>query len=418
MPTPALVIVYDEGAASATEITASLSGTAEPVFLVRDSPHNRSVRPVLATLGPVLDSDGDSRADAEALARFAPRGVLTFSEPTLRHTAELAGVLGLPGHATDTAWLLTDKTAQRTRLAEAGVDAVRHARVDRAEEWTPALARVGLPAVVKPAWGGGSVDTHLFTDADVAARLRTELFDPPGPPRGFVVEEFLVGRPSAPFGDYVSVESLCGQDGPVHVAVTGKFPLAPPFRERGQFWPDPLEPALRRRVLDLTGAALAALGVRTGMTHTEIKLTADGPRVIEVNGRLGGNLPDLAVRSGVGDLVLACARAALGQPVALVPARPDRVYFQYMCLAPTQPGTMTAAHGIRTVRKIPGITAYRASVRPGDTVAGGVRTARLGQLYGVADDHDAMFGILAAARAELSFQFVDTVGVPFTLTRP
>ena len=69
-------------------------------------------------------------------------------------------------------------------------------------------------------------------------------------------------------------------------------------------------PAKRPKRRNITAGALAALGVRTGLTHTELKLTEWGPRIIEVNGRLGGFVEDLASSHGNGSLItLACAVA-------------------------------------------------------------------------------------------------------------
>ena len=47
-------------------------------------------------------------------------------------------------------------------------------------------------------------------------------------------------------------------------------------------------------MLDIASMAIKALGVRVGFLHTEIKLTPDGPRIIEVNGRLGGSVAEMA----------------------------------------------------------------------------------------------------------------------------
>ncbi|MFD0531315.1 acetyl-CoA carboxylase biotin carboxylase subunit family protein [Kitasatospora arboriphila] len=131
---------------------------------------------------------------------------------------------------------------------------------------------------MKPLYGGGSRDTHLVRDEETLARLAERH------PAGMMVEEYLQGRPSLPYGDYVSVESLCAPDRITHVSVSGKFPMAPPFREQGQFWPSALPPQDVAAVADLTTRALRALGVDFGVTHTEVKLTARGPRIIEVNG--------------------------------------------------------------------------------------------------------------------------------------
>jgi biotin carboxylase len=410
-------VVYERGSASVTEIAASLRDVTELLFIAQDSDHNAGVFPVLAEFGQVVRASGDIAADATVLREFGPEGLVTFSEAALRYAARLAAELGLPFHSLDTAHALTDKFEQRERLRSAGVDSVRCARIATAKDWWPALERTGMPAVVKPAWGGGSEDTYLVDDSDAARKVYAALFDRPDPRSCFVAEEFLTGRAAYPYGDYVSVESLCGPAGPAHMAVTGKFPLEPPFRECGQFWPSALPAAEEAHVLAHVTEALDALDVRTGIAHTEVKLTEDGPRIIEVNGRLGGNLQELAMRSGTTDMVLANGLSALDETVQVKLATPDKVYFQYMYLTPTRSCRMTAANGIKALRKIPGITAYRATIRPGDRVTGGVGTAQIGQLYGVAEDHESMFEILGAALAELSFDFIGATGDPFTLTR-
>ncbi|MBP5942800.1 hypothetical protein F3K43_48850 [Streptomyces sp. LBUM 1476] len=68
------------------------------------------------------------------------------------------------------------------------------------------------------------------------------------------------------------------QDGEVRVlAVTGKPALLPPFRETGQFWPSHLPAPEVAALGSLAADAVRALGVRSGITHTEIKLTPHGP---------------------------------------------------------------------------------------------------------------------------------------------
>jgi biotin carboxylase len=83
------------------------------------------------------------------------------------------------------------------------------------------------------------------------------------------------------------------------------------------FVPAAVDDASRDLVLDLATAATKALSVRTGFLDTEIKLTPSGPRVIEVNGRLGGGLPDLLQQAAGFDLLRWTLRAALGEPVTV-----------------------------------------------------------------------------------------------------
>jgi biotin carboxylase len=59
-----------------------------------------------------------------------------------------------------------------------------------------------------------------------------------------------------------------------------------------------------------------------GVTHAEIRLTRKGPRLVELNGRLGGDLIPFnsAMATGI-DLVAAAAELALGRRPALTATR-------------------------------------------------------------------------------------------------
>lgn len=395
-----VAVVYDAGAASPAEIARGLAPLGGAVFVAPPSEHNRRLAHVLRALGPVVPLD-DVAAAAGLLAAFAPEGIVTFSERSLEITAKLAAAIGLAFHTPHTVRLLTDKALQRARLAEAGVDHVRSAVISAPVDWPPAVARVGLPAVVKPLRGEGSAYTYLVTDessgADlVAARLA-------GGERTYVVEEYLVGRPCAPFGDQVSVESLCTPSEVAHVAITGKLPLLPPFRIPGQFWPCHLPDAEQDEILALTGAALGALGITYGVVHTEIKLTPGGPRIIEVNGRLGGYLDELSLRACGRSLVETAGRLALGQDIEVDHAEPDGVYFQYYNTAPLDPCRFIGVTGVDDLVAVDGITSYHPHARAGDFMPGGVATREMDFVRGRSDDHASMFTALDEALHRLFF---------------
>src|SRR5262245_43643808 len=100
-------------------------------------------------------------------------GVLTVqAERAVPMIAEIAEALGLPGIGVDTARLMTNKLAMRSRFAEAGVPQPRFATVQTAQEAAVALAEVGLPAVVKPADASGQLGVaRLHSAADVEERV-------------------------------------------------------------------------------------------------------------------------------------------------------------------------------------------------------------------------------------------------------
>jgi hypothetical protein len=94
---------------------------------------------------------------------------------------------------------------------------------------------------------------------------------------------------------------------------------APYFEEVGHVVhaTDPLlsDPELLTMVQDVH----TALGYTDGMTHSEFKLTPAGPRLVEVNARLGGDLiPYLGMRASGADPGLAAAAVACGQRPEIV----------------------------------------------------------------------------------------------------
>ncbi|MEU6221566.1 hypothetical protein ABZ845_29300 [Streptomyces sp. NPDC047022] len=421
MPRPVIAVVYDFGSVAPADIVDRVEPLGDVLLAVCRSAHTDQLAALLADLAPVVVLDGDSeRGLDEAAVRLRdhrPDALLTFSERRLGTTSGLAERLGLPFHDAATVRLLTDKYEQRRRLQERGVDPVRARLLRTPQDWAPALDSVGLPAVLKPVRGEGSRSTHLVRDAATGAALAERLLTAPAAEGGedaLVLEEYLTGTGRGPFGDHVSVESAVVGGRVTHWAVTGKFPLDPPFREVGHFWPAPLTGAERPVVLDLAARAVEALGVRTGITHTEIKLTAAGPRLIEVNGRLGGFQSGLARLAGGLDPVALAARLALGGPAPAEGAPEDRVVYARAVPTPAEGGVLTRVHGVADVLALPGVESYETRVRPGTRVEPGVATGELGVLWGTADDHAAMVAVLERALATLTHGFAADPSTPDT----
>ncbi|HEX6469109.1 MAG TPA: ATP-grasp domain-containing protein [Streptosporangiaceae bacterium] len=397
------IVVYEQGAVTPMRLLGAVGAGRQLIVILSPSEHARRMRPLFAeTCVAVYDlTDADLR---RRLADHKPTGILTFSEPMLRATAELAADLGLPYHELPVVDRLTSKYLQRTRLNDAGVDPTVSVRITAAEQWEPAVREVGLPAVVKPVRGVSSRNTMLI-DSVAAGRERIgELLRVEG---AVVVDEYLPGIDVPdPFGDYLSVESLVQRGVRTHLAITGKLRLAPPFRECGQFWPARLDRTTREGVLALTDQAIKALEVTTGILHTEIKLTPDGPRVIEVNGRVGGYIPELARYAAGIDLVDAGIRIAGGERVDVPELDLDRVCFQFTTPAPVARGVVTRVCDAAAVRAVPGVTAYHPLARPG-TEVGGFGTQDLNLLEGEAADHEALAATvdLIMDRVEYGFDF-------------
>src|SRR5438045_1349802 len=133
-----------------------------------------------ANVGEMVDFT-DVAAVTEVGRRHSVDGVLTVSaDRAVPVEAAVAERLGLPGIGTETAHLMTQKVAMRTRLAETGVPQPRYAAVRPIHEAHAAIEGVGLPAVLKPAdFGGQRGVFRVETRDDLDALLHSALAESP-----------------------------------------------------------------------------------------------------------------------------------------------------------------------------------------------------------------------------------------------
>ncbi|MGM9440787.1 ATP-grasp domain-containing protein [Streptomyces murinus] len=293
-------------------------------------------------------------------------GVLSSSEYFVATAAEVAARLGLPGPAADAVRACRNKTAQRRLLAGAGVPVPGFTEVGEVAEAVDAAARLGLPVVVKPVQGSGSVGVRLCASlgevADHAGTLLAATVNERGlaAPTRILVESYLTGRE-------FSVE-VVGHEAVVTVA---KHVGPPPvFVETGHDLPAAL-PARRRDALTACAvAAVRALGLGWGAAHVELRLDGDTPRVIEVNPRLaGGMIPELVRRACGIDLVTAQVRAAAGLPVTLERDRDAGASIRFLTVETA--GTLGPADAVeealslaREVPEVVDAVLYRAPETP------------------------------------------------------
>ncbi|MGH9044405.1 MAG: hypothetical protein ACRDVP_06175, partial [Acidimicrobiales bacterium] len=97
--------------------------------------------------------------------------------------------------------------------------------------------------------------------------------------------------------------------------------------------------------------------------------TPDGPRVIEVNGRMGGGVLDMVeVSSGVNLLALQF-RAALGERLDIQgELKADRIGFRIFCQPPSTATRLISVGGLQSVAKIPQVLEVAMHLEPGDRI--------------------------------------------------
>lgn len=372
-----------------------------PVLLTADPDRYRGLA---ETGAEVVRCDTNSAAALrtavqERFRREEIAGVTTTSDFYVPAAAGVAQWLGLPGNPPEAMAVCRDKAALREALREAGVRQPRYGLVREAGEVAAAVARTGLPCVVKPADDSGSTNVLLCADEAGATahaeRILAITTNVRGMPtaRTVLVEEYL----DAP---EVSVEMFTWDGRAECVGITAKSVTAiPHFVEHRHLFPAPLPTAEAERITETVTAALDAAGVRLGATHTEVKLTADGPAVIEINPRpAGGMIPELIRLAGGVRLLEQQLRAALGLPPQLKPEHGGHAGIQFL-LADTD-GVLTATGGTEAAAAVEGVEAVTVTAAPGTAVRR-PRSAsdRLGHIIARHPDPDGVHTALDAARA-------------------
>jgi biotin carboxylase len=370
---PRLVVVYGHRSLDVLQIFGGAKGWCDVVWLVdRDDPAATSVRPLLERTGTVVDRLGDSaEVAAGELVGLAPDGLATFYDTGMEHVAGIAAALELPFHSPRAALCLEDKYEQREALRAAGLPTPAVVRLPPGAS-SPEVQRlageVGYPAVLKPVRASGSWHTFPIRDAHELDSIWERLSA--GPQEPLILEQYLPDGDSMPGGfeaDYVSVETVASAGELTHVAVTGRFPVVQPFRETGFFIPSTISGDALGGVLEVAERALGAVGFMVGVAHTEVKLTSEGPRVIEINGRIGGGVPEmLDLTTGV-DLVKVAMLAALGMPLGIeaMPAT-DGIGYRFFYQPPETARRVVRIDGLEELRARPGARSIRLH-RPAGT---------------------------------------------------
>ncbi|MFJ7193084.1 ATP-grasp domain-containing protein [Streptomyces bacillaris] len=353
------------------------------------------------TVGSVHDVDEVLAAAWRIAGRHPLDGVLAPYEVGLPAAGYVRTVLGLPGPDFTTATLFTNKHAMKQRLAAAGLPLMPFAGAHSDAQVRARAAEFGWPVVVKPAYGGGSKDVAVVADA---AELDAWLAGG-GSPRPRNPTAVVERRAD------ILVEYHCDgvvHDGAVRSVVTSRY-LEPVLGRIGQGDPYgsyqlPSDHPEHRAVAELHAAAVAALGLRSGVTHLEVFGTPDGLRVSEVACRPGGGAIPAAIqlRSGV-DLVDACVRTSLGLPPfpdgTPAPARTDARYVGHCGLA-LRPGTITELSTEAELAALPGVLNVVLHQRVGDRIAGHIYSASAaGFVHVGADTEEEVRERLATVRA-------------------
>jgi biotin carboxylase len=397
---PLVAVGYGPRCVPVMQLAEAAAGLCDLLWMIDASlPEMRPMADLLDRFGPVVDIGAlGSDQMAKALSTYRPDGLVTYLDAGMVTYAELA--------------LALDKSRQRQVLADAGLS-MPACHVVRPEQTEHELAsiesEVGWPAILKPRSAQGSRYTFLAHDPAELARLLEAL----GPHRpDMVLEGYLADDPDRvdeTYAAYVSVESVVAGGEISHLALTGRFPLAENFRETGFFIPAALGDSEREAALLLATAAIEALEIRTGCLHTEVKFTPDGPRIIEVNGRVGGGVPEMLDRAAGVLLLELTLRVSLGEGIRIDgPVATERIGYRFFLQPPAVSATVATIEGVNRVSDHPGVDTISVHQGPGADLdwKDGSRT-HIMAVVGSTEDYEELQAVYRLLHQEVTVTYTD-----------
>lgn len=277
----------------------------------------------------VGDADNDARSVIDALSASGVRAdaVLTFWEELPPVAARVAAALGLPGNPVSAVDSARSKLLTREASARAGLPTPRSLRVQSLDELYAAATEIGFPAVVKPEFGHSQVGCMRIDSfdslPDIYWLVRKEVEDTNvvnfRAHNDLLLEDYLDGVE-------FDVDLILEHGEPAFSSVSQQSPTPEPsFQETGLHCPPDHSERQIRRLVELSVQTVQALGFVRGVLHVEGKCTSKGPRIVEVNARMGGGRIHQLVEAVWGvDLIEAHLRAALDLPQQLTPSRKPR----------------------------------------------------------------------------------------------
>jgi len=362
-----------------------------------------------------LDFQRTEQAVAAIVALAAERplnAIIAVDDSGSLLAARASAALGLAHNAPDAAEAARDKFMMRTLLAGAGVPSPPFQRYATNDDFHALAEQIAYPCVVKPLRLNGSRGVIRANNPPefVAAATRLaallETIDPTPGPKPFLVEDFIPGFEIALEGllDHGTLQVLALFDKP--------DPLDGPFFEETLYvTPSRLPEATQAAIARCAADAAAALGLREGPMHAELRVNEQGPWVVELAGRsIGGlcsktlrfgtdvSLEELILRQACGMLIESTDRTSAAGGVMMIPI--------------PGAGLLKSVEGVAEAAAVPGVEEVDITARihypivplpEGDSY--------LGFIFVRAETPDAVEAALREAHSRLRFQIQPSIAL-------
>lgn len=266
----------------------------------------------------------DKEGLLDVALKFKPDGIATMAtDMPMRAISYVCSKIGLNSISEQTANIATNKIDMIKAFKKNDVASPAFAECENFEECLSALDFFSeFPLILKPSDSSGSRGV-IKIESRNELKNAFEYSKASSRDGKVIIEEFMVGPE-------VSVECFA-INGDVNILqITDKLTTgAPHFVELGHMQPSSLDDDTVSKIKDLAKKACLALGIINGPAHAEIIVTNNGPKMVEIGARMGGDCitSDLVPLSTGIDMIKATLDYALGNKIDI-----DNKYSMYSCV--------------------------------------------------------------------------------------
>lgn len=315
-----------------------------------------------------IDVDGVVKVAQE----FKPDGIMTLAtDMPMRAVAKACEVCCLPGISFDTAIKATDKGEMIKAFEAAGVEHPWYYIVPSQLDLAGIIDKLTYPCIMKPTDNAGSRGVVLCHSRE---ELEREYEYSHHESRGgmVIIEEYLQGPE-------FSIEVMVVDGEPHVLQITDKLTTgAPHFVEMGHSQPTRQNEENREKIRDLAVRACKAVGINIGPAHVEMILTKDGPKMVELGARMGGDCITthlVPLSTGI-DMVGCTIQLACGEKIDIEPKFNKGSAIRYF---DAHDGTIKRIESVEEAQKIPGVQEISIVHQVGETIGEiGSSTDRVG----------------------------------------
>lgn len=231
-----------------------------------------------------LESTNDEEAVYECAKDFKADGIITLgTDWPIRSVAYASEKLNLNSISYESACIATNKYKMRTVLSKSNLGHPKffhfNPKVDILED---IIDDIPYPCIIKPVDSSGSRGVILLEN-ESKLNESVEYSSKNSKSGEVMIEEYMIGPEVS-----VEIIILCGE--PQVLSITDKTTTGfPYFVEIMHTEPSLLPELMQTEINKLAIESCRQLNLNTGAAHVEIIYTKDGPKIVEIGPRMGGD---------------------------------------------------------------------------------------------------------------------------------